>query len=74
MGTISPGSTIVAMVGNHKMKPVIPITGVPHNSAQYSIFEWCSVALKYRYNRVDTDYLPAEYTENRVEFGLDFSY
>ena len=43
-------------------------------SAQYAIFEWCSVSLKYRYSRVDTDYLPAEYTENRVEFGLDFSY
>lgn len=43
-------------------------------SARYAIFEWCSVALKYRYNRVDTNYRFAEYTENRVAFGVEFSY
>jgi hypothetical protein len=42
--------------------------------AQYAIRQWASVSLDYRYNRNETDYLPAEYTENRVELGMKFSY
>ena len=42
--------------------------------AQYTIREWVSADLSYRYRRTDTDYQFAEYTENRVELGVNFSY
>jgi len=42
--------------------------------AQYTIREWVSTDLSYRYRRTETDYQFAEYTENRVELGVNFSY
>jgi len=42
--------------------------------AQYTIRQWLSVGLKYLYRRNDTDYLPSDYSENRVELGVTFSY
>ncbi len=43
-------------------------------TARYAFYEWVSVSLKYRYRRNETDYRFAEYTENRVEVGVNFSY
>lgn len=42
-------------------------------TARYELFQWAAISLEYNYRRNDTDYLPAEYTENRVELRMKFS-
>ena len=37
-GTTSPGRILVVAIGFHSIKPVMPMTTVPHTTAQYSSF------------------------------------